>query len=45
MNAVDASIQQLSLSILENMVPTSRFLFEVVRKEVTLDRLFTHLQV
>ncbi|CAN8186932.1 unnamed protein product [Coccothraustes coccothraustes] len=45
MNAVDASIQQLSLSILENMVPTSRLLFEVVKKEVTLDRLLTHLQV
>uniref|UniRef100_A0A803WA62 Engulfment and cell motility 3 n=3 Tax=Ficedula albicollis TaxID=59894 RepID=A0A803WA62_FICAL len=45
MNAVDASIQQLSLSILENMVPTSRAFFEVVRKEVTLDRLLTHLQV
>lgn len=44
MNAVDASIQQLSLSILENMVPTSRLLFEVVKKEVTLDRLLTHLQ-
>ncbi|XP_074007570.1 engulfment and cell motility protein 3 isoform X1 [Numenius arquata] len=45
MNAVDASVQQLSLSILENMVPTSRFLFELVKKEVTLDRLLTHLQV
>ncbi|XP_037264922.1 engulfment and cell motility protein 3 isoform X3 [Falco rusticolus] len=45
MNAVDASIQQLSLSILENMVPTSRLLFELVKKEVTLDRLLTHLQV
>ncbi|XP_063190108.1 engulfment and cell motility protein 3 isoform X1 [Chroicocephalus ridibundus] len=45
MNAVDASVQQLSLSILENMVPTSRVLFELVKKEVTLDRLLTHLQV
>lgn len=45
MNAVDASVQQLSLSILENMVPTSRPLFELVKKEVTLDRLLTHLQV
>ncbi|KAM4767278.1 engulfment and cell motility protein 3 isoform 2-T2 [Cyanocitta cristata] len=44
MNAVDASIQQLSLSILENMVPTSRLLFELVKKEVTMDRLLTHLQ-
>ncbi|KAM6353090.1 engulfment and cell motility protein 3 isoform 2-T2 [Alca torda] len=45
MNAVDASVQQLALSILENMVPTSRVLFELVKKEVTLDRLLTHLQV
>ncbi|XP_074769845.1 engulfment and cell motility protein 3 isoform X2 [Athene noctua] len=45
MNTVDASVQQLSLSILENMVPTSRLLFELVKKEVTLDRLLTHLQV
>ncbi|XP_072729347.1 engulfment and cell motility protein 3 isoform X3 [Ciconia boyciana] len=45
MNAVDASVQQLSLSILENMVPASRLLFELVKKEVTLDRLLTHLQV
>ncbi|NXU93721.1 ELMO3 protein, partial [Xiphorhynchus elegans] len=45
MNMVDASIQQLSLSILENMVPTSRLFFELVKKEVTLDRLLTHLQV
>ncbi|KAM9289285.1 engulfment and cell motility protein 3 isoform 1-T1 [Morus bassanus] len=44
MNAVDASVQQLSLSILENMVPTSRLLFELVKKEVTLDRLLSHLQ-
>ncbi|XP_074695831.1 engulfment and cell motility protein 3 isoform X1 [Strix aluco] len=45
MNMVDASVQQLSLSILENMVPTSCLLFELVKKEVTLDRLLTHLQV
>uniref|UniRef100_A0A8C0EVE4 Engulfment and cell motility 3 n=1 Tax=Bubo bubo TaxID=30461 RepID=A0A8C0EVE4_BUBBB len=45
MNTVDASVQQLSLSILENMVPTSCLLFELVKKEVTLDRLLTHLQV
>ncbi|XP_064016742.1 engulfment and cell motility protein 3 isoform X4 [Pogoniulus pusillus] len=44
-SAVDASIQQLSLSILENMVPTSRHLFDLVKKEVTLDHLLTHLQV
>uniref|UniRef100_A0A672TPT7 Engulfment and cell motility 3 n=1 Tax=Strigops habroptila TaxID=2489341 RepID=A0A672TPT7_STRHB len=45
MSVVDASIQQLSLSILENMVPTSRLLFELVKKEVTLDCLLAHLQV
>uniref|UniRef100_A0A8B9QG09 Engulfment and cell motility 3 n=1 Tax=Apteryx owenii TaxID=8824 RepID=A0A8B9QG09_APTOW len=45
MNSMDASVQRLSLSILENMVPSSRLLFELVRKEVTLDRLLTHLQV
>ncbi|XP_057268906.1 engulfment and cell motility protein 3 isoform X2 [Pezoporus wallicus] len=45
MSVVDASIQQLSLSVLENMVPTSRLLFELVKKEVTLDRLLAHLQV
>ncbi|NXP74290.1 ELMO3 protein, partial [Ramphastos sulfuratus] len=44
-NTVDASIQQLSLSILENMVPTSRHLFDLVKKEVTLDCLLTHLHV
>ncbi|XP_068022709.1 engulfment and cell motility protein 3 isoform X2 [Melanerpes formicivorus] len=43
-SAVDPSIQQLSLSILENMVPTSRHLFELVKAEVTLDCLLTHLQ-
>ncbi|NWY07485.1 ELMO3 protein, partial [Nothoprocta ornata] len=45
MSVMDASVQQLSLSILENMVPSSRVLFELVRKEVTVDRLLTHLQV
>uniref|UniRef100_A0A8C0ILK7 Engulfment and cell motility 3 n=1 Tax=Chelonoidis abingdonii TaxID=106734 RepID=A0A8C0ILK7_CHEAB len=42
---MDASVQQLSLSILENMVPSSRLLFELVKREVTLDRLLTHLQM
>uniref|UniRef100_A0A8V0ZGG8 Engulfment and cell motility 3 n=2 Tax=Gallus gallus TaxID=9031 RepID=A0A8V0ZGG8_CHICK len=45
MNAMDASVQQLSMSILENMVPSSRVLFELVKREVTVDRLLTHLQV
>ncbi|XP_048726580.2 engulfment and cell motility protein 3 isoform X2 [Caretta caretta] len=44
-SGMDASVQQLSLSILENMVPSSRSLFELVKHEVTLDRLLTHLQV
>ncbi|NXN27061.1 ELMO3 protein, partial [Nycticryphes semicollaris] len=49
-NAVDASVQQLSLSVLENVVSkttwkTSHGFFELVKKEVTLDRLLTHLQV
>lgn len=44
-SGMDASVQQLSLSILENMVPSSRPLFELVKREVTLDRLLTHLQV
>ncbi|NXA73325.1 ELMO3 protein, partial [Thryothorus ludovicianus] len=43
-NAVDASIQQLSLSVLENMVPTSHTLFKLVKEEVMLDHLLTHLQ-
>ncbi|EMP26869.1 Engulfment and cell motility protein 3 [Chelonia mydas] len=43
-SGMDASVQQLSLSILENMVPSSRPLFELVKREVTLDRLLTHLQ-
>ncbi|KAJ6615341.1 hypothetical protein lerEdw1_015133, partial [Lerista edwardsae] len=42
---MDASIQQISLAILENMVPTSRALFELVKHEVTLDRLIALLQV
>ncbi|KAL7978863.1 hypothetical protein Chor_013352 [Crotalus horridus] len=42
---LDASIQQISLAILENMVPTSRALFELVKQQVTLDRLIALLQV
>ncbi|XP_036399909.1 engulfment and cell motility protein 3 isoform X1 [Megalops cyprinoides] len=42
---LDASIQQLSLAILENMVLSSSSLFQLVRQEVTLERLITHLQV
>ncbi|KAJ7311959.1 hypothetical protein JRQ81_006282 [Phrynocephalus forsythii] len=41
----DASIQQISLAILENMVPTSRSFFELVKHQVTLDRLVSLLQV
>ncbi|XP_061449853.1 engulfment and cell motility protein 3 isoform X2 [Rhineura floridana] len=42
---MDASIQQISLAILENMVPTSRSLFELVKQQVTVDRLISLLQV
>ncbi|KAH0619555.1 hypothetical protein JD844_000274 [Phrynosoma platyrhinos] len=42
---MDASIQQISLAILENMVPTSRSLFELVKQQVTLERLISLLQV
>ncbi|KAG9352540.1 hypothetical protein JZ751_020954 [Albula glossodonta] len=42
---LDASIQQLSLAILENMVLSSGSLFQLVKQEVTLERLITHLQV
>ncbi|XP_075796661.1 engulfment and cell motility protein 3 [Pelodiscus sinensis] len=44
-SGMDAAVQQLSLAVLENMVLGSRLLFELVRREVTLDRLLTHLQV
>ncbi|KAJ8417892.1 hypothetical protein AAFF_G00227350 [Aldrovandia affinis] len=42
---LDASIQQLSLAILENMVLSSSSLFHLVKQEVTLERLIAHLQV
>ncbi|KAJ8247366.1 hypothetical protein GJAV_G00245570 [Gymnothorax javanicus] len=42
---LDASIQQLSLAILENMVMSSSSLFQLVKQEVTLERLILHLQV
>ncbi|XP_053126546.1 engulfment and cell motility protein 3 isoform X2 [Hemicordylus capensis] len=41
---MDTSIQQISLAILENMVPTSRSLFELVKHEVTLNRLIVLLK-
>ncbi|XP_059507572.1 engulfment and cell motility protein 3 isoform X1 [Stegostoma tigrinum] len=44
-SAMDASIQQLSLAILESMVLSSGFLFQLVKSEVPLDRLISHLQV
>ncbi|MBN3309837.1 ELMO3 protein, partial [Amia calva] len=43
--AVDASLQQLSLAILESMVQSSSSLFLQVKQEVTLERLIAHLQV
>uniref|UniRef100_A0A3B1K6N0 Engulfment and cell motility 3 n=1 Tax=Astyanax mexicanus TaxID=7994 RepID=A0A3B1K6N0_ASTMX len=42
---LDASIQQVSLDILESMVLSSSGLFQMIREEITLDRLLSHLQV
>ncbi|XP_035654073.1 engulfment and cell motility protein 3 isoform X1 [Oncorhynchus keta] len=42
---LDASIQQVSLAILESMVLSSSSLFQQVKQEVTLDRLLSQLQV
>ncbi|XP_069073382.1 engulfment and cell motility protein 3 [Pleurodeles waltl] len=44
-NLMDIAVQQLSLAILENMVLSSPTLFQLVKREVTLDRLVTHLTV
>ncbi|CAL8360212.1 unnamed protein product [Lota lota] len=41
----DASIQQVSLDILESMVLSSHSLFLQVKQEVTMERLLAHLQV
>ncbi|KAI3371608.1 hypothetical protein L3Q82_024175, partial [Scortum barcoo] len=41
----DASIQQVSLDILESMVLSSYSLFLQVKQEVTMERLIAHLQV
>ncbi|XP_062402619.1 engulfment and cell motility protein 3 [Sardina pilchardus] len=43
--ALDASIQQVSLAILESMVQSSSSLFQHIMQEVTLERLILHLQV
>uniref|UniRef100_A0A3P8YC31 ELMO domain-containing protein n=1 Tax=Esox lucius TaxID=8010 RepID=A0A3P8YC31_ESOLU len=43
--AMDASIQQVSLAILESMVLSSSSLFQLVKQEVTMERLLSHLQV
>ncbi|MGH0129435.1 UNVERIFIED_CONTAM: hypothetical protein FKN15_002198 [Acipenser sinensis] len=45
LKAVDASVQQLSLAILESMVLSSSSLLEQVQQEVTLEQLIAHLQV
>ncbi|XP_017579849.1 engulfment and cell motility protein 3 isoform X1 [Pygocentrus nattereri] len=42
---LDASIQQVSLDIMESMVLSSSSLFHQIRKEITLDQLISHLQV
>lgn len=44
-NLMDITVQQLSLAILESMVLSSPTLFQLVKREVTLDRLVTHLTV
>lgn len=41
----DASIQQVSLAILESMVLSSTSLFHLVKQEITMERLISHLQV
>uniref|UniRef100_A0A3Q1H4R2 Engulfment and cell motility 3 n=1 Tax=Acanthochromis polyacanthus TaxID=80966 RepID=A0A3Q1H4R2_9TELE len=41
----DASIQMVSLDILENMVLSSQSLFLQVKHEITMERLIAHLQV
>uniref|UniRef100_A0A8C5BR92 ELMO domain-containing protein n=1 Tax=Gadus morhua TaxID=8049 RepID=A0A8C5BR92_GADMO len=41
----DASIQQVSLALLESMVQSGRALYLLVKQEVTLERLLAHLQV
>ncbi|CAB1423460.1 unnamed protein product, partial [Pleuronectes platessa] len=43
--AADASMQQVSLDILESMVLSSNGLFLQVKQEVTMERLVAHLQV
>lgn len=45
MKVLDASIQQVSLAILESMVLSSNSLFNQVKHEITLERLISHLQV
>ncbi|XP_056454439.1 engulfment and cell motility protein 3 isoform X1 [Gadus chalcogrammus] len=41
----DASIQRVSLALLESMVQSGRALYLLVKQEVTLERLLAHLQV
>lgn len=43
--STDASIQQVSLDILESMVLSSHSLFLQVKQEVTMERLIAHIQV
>uniref|UniRef100_A0A7N6BPB1 ELMO domain-containing protein n=1 Tax=Anabas testudineus TaxID=64144 RepID=A0A7N6BPB1_ANATE len=42
--STDASIQQVSLDILESMVLSSQSLFLQVKQEVTMERLIAHIQ-
>lgn len=45
MNLMDASVQPLALRLLESVTLSSPVLGQLVKNEVTLDRLLVHLQV
>lgn len=45
MNLMDASVQPLALRLLESVTLSSPVLGQLVKSEVTLDRLLVHLQV
>ncbi|XP_028906564.1 engulfment and cell motility protein 3 [Ornithorhynchus anatinus] len=45
MNLMDVSVHQLALGLLENVVLNSSVLGQIVKNEIPVDRLLTHLQV
>lgn len=45
MNLMDASVQPRALRLLESVTLSSPALAQLVKSEVTLDRLLVHLQV